>query len=466
MANDFQARMRQKAQTQQPATAVTEPVVQTPEIETPKRKPSPSPASVPAPRVQPRPDQIVGVEQTPAVTESVPFGDFGEVPPPRSLNDQELAALAGGLRPKFIVSEYEHKMLQSLGWKEGDPIPPGLSQKLQEVFVSRVTEPERKGLDKPIVPVDFEDLTPEQQQEVISWFKETVEAVKQQQAQQPLQQYPSFIADALRAADSIIDAGELVPVDFTANNSAIADRAAVEKVFAQIPEGEVVPLSPPVQQEVVQDATPREQLPVVIDDDVICKTCGCNPFLEKVPLICPHCGNDPFEDLSQVTIELADKRAFLTAIGSRRPFEKVFTIFANTVSVRFRSLSSMEYEALSNWAIDMQNKRILPVDVGARYFELMGSLVTQIVSLKSEIENSSLFWQAPETSDGYVALSDWQSSFNDTNLTLWDLVLEFRKAVPSEAVIVALQRQLQTFNQLDFNLSREALNVSDFWTGI
>jgi hypothetical protein len=468
MANDFQARMRQKAQTRQSAIAVVEAVEPAVQPETPKRKPAPSLAAVPPARVQPRPDQIVGVEQIPPVSKSVPFGNFQEPPLPRPLNDQELTALAGGQRPKFIVSEYEHKMLQSLGWKEGDPVPPGLSQKLQEIFASRITEPEFKGLLQPVVPIDFEDLTPEQQAEVQKWFKDTVEMVKKQQAQTPLQNFPPGVAEALRAADAVIDSGALVPVDFSqqADNNPIADRAAIEKVFAQIPEGKVVPLAPTVRQGVVQDETPREQLSAVIESDPICKTCGCNPFLEKAQLHCPHCGNDPFADLSQITIELEDKRAFLTAIGSCRPFEKSFTVFGDTVSVQFRSLSSMEYEALSNWAIDMQNKRILPVEAGARYFELMGSLVTQIVQLKSEIDKGSLFWQAPETANGYVAMSDWQNSFNDPNLTLWDLVGEFRKAVPSEAVIVALQRQLQAFNQLDFNLSREALNVSDFWKEI
>ena len=148
-------------------------------------------------------------------------------------------------------------------------------------------------------------------------------------------------------------------------------------------------------------------------------------------------------------------------LGTKKPFEKEYTIFRDTIKVRFRTLRAREFEEISLWAIKTvaREKILAPQEMmpRVRYMELLGSLVLQTRLLQCSLEGAELFWGAPDKP--YPTLADWEVESFDA------LVDHFMEEVPAEAVIVALQHQLTKFNELDFRLSREANNTTNFWKG-
>jgi len=208
-------------------------------------------------------------------------------------------------------------------------------------------------------------------------------------------------------------------------------------------------------------------------EPTFCKTCGRDPKAEKKRLTCSHCGGDPLDDLEKTPIALEDKRAFLLSLGTRRPFEKEYRLFADTISVRFRALRSNEIEQLTIWSVRAAAKEfresnpdiiLTQKDLQERagYKELLGSVVLQTVLLQSRIEGSDLFWAAPQEA-AYPTMQDWERAYGITNMD--DLIEKFLEEVPSEPVLLALQYQLEQFNLLQARLGREAMNTQNFWKG-
>jgi predicted Zn-ribbon and HTH transcriptional regulator len=503
-SGSFQARMRQQASGGNNVPASNnKSQAATPDV--PKRVPAANPVaaargitSTPAPVIPDKEEE----EQKPKglpTSSSATFTEaeiaaltkFGPVPPPRPLTEEEQAALAAGERPRHILSDYERQTLAALGWVPGSPLPFNFADQLQRVLAKYAPQMEQKGLEGPVKVYRFEDLTPEQQTEVKSWFNEVAALAASQQlpTQGHLHAYPQGVGEAMRAADAtktveqMILNNELTPITPAAMQSVnqsppsppiqqdlstplAVDRGAVPSTDAEAEDKAEDIIKP---DSLISDSVESSSFNAdysAIGSPTVCNTCGCNPFLAKVPMRCTHCGSDPFEDLASLPIKVEDKRAFLVSVGSRRPFEKDYFIFGNTIKVRFRSFSTTEYEFLINWSIDMAERADSQRGATAAYYEMMGGLVLQTVSLRTTLQDGSLAWVAPVTPTGYVSLNDWRDFSGNPSLQLWDLVQEFRNTVQSEALIITLQRQLREFNQLDYNLSREGLNVSDFWKEI
>jgi hypothetical protein len=167
----------------------------------------------------------------------------------------------------------------------------------------------------------------------------------------------------------------------------------------------------------------------------------------------------------------ADKRRYLVAIGSGRPFEQEYKTFNGCINVRFRALKAGEYDMLTVWAVKkaQEETRYQKVDFDAflvvcQRHEYIAKLALQTTYITSNIQGSDLFWAVPE---GYktVGLKEWgEPPFNIK--TLDDLIERFRDTINVEAIISALLNRLSEFNRLDYQLTIAANDTENFWKGI
>ena len=388
-------------------------------------------------------------------------GDEVPMPVARAMTAGEREAVLAGQSPSARMTKLERDTLTQLGWREGEPVPPEFSTELQKVFAEYAAAEQAKGIDVEKIPMrNIEDLPPEEQARLREAMRSMIDDMKASTPPQstapsppahhvPLSAYPESVRSALAGVD-------LSPIDLKSEQVKTPDKPDVPPPMP----------SPPFEKA----PEPRMQ---PASTTTLCKTCGRDPQADKKRLTCSHCGGDPLDDPEKITIVLEDKRAFLLSLGTRRPFEKEYRLFADTISVRFRGLRSNEIEQLTIWSVRAAAKEfkesnpdiiLTQEDLRDRagYKELLGSVVLQTVLLQSQIEGSDLFWASPQDT-AYPTIQDWEREYGITNMD--DLVQKFLEEVPSEPVLLALQYQLEQFNLLQARLGREAMNTQNFWKG-
>jgi len=388
------------------------------------------------------------------------------MPVARSMTDKEQAAIRSGQAPSARLTKLERDTLTKLGWQEGEPIPPDLSVELKNAFSDYVAQKQAEGIPLDQIKISrIEDLPESEQIRVRAVMRAMIEKEKTQQTaaataaarMEPLAAYPDSVRQVLAGVDltpSVRPDAVPMPPPPTENGRPLtAFPESVKQALTENAGQKTVPPPQPAEPD-VKPAPARQEISVTT-----CQTCGRDPYREKQRIVCTHCGGDPLDGPDMEKISLDDKRRFLIALGTKKPFEKEYTIFHDTIKVRFRTLRAREFEELSLWAIRTvaKEKLLLPEDMMPRvqYMELLGSVVLQTRFLRSTLEGAELFWAAPDVP--YPTLGDWNVSSMD------ELVDHFMEEVPSEAVIVALQHHLTKFNQLDFRLSKEANNTTNFW---
>jgi len=389
-------------------------------------------------------------------------GDEVPMPVARAMTAGERDAVLAGQSPSARMTKLERDTLTRLGWQEGEPVPPEFATELQKVFADYAAREQAKGMDISKIPMrNIEDLPSEEQAKLRESMRSMIDGMKAFSPTQPtapsshahhappLSAYPESVRNALVNVD-------LSPIDAKPEFVKTPDKPDIPPPMP-LPSFEKVP-EPPIQLA----AAP-----------MICKTCGRDPKAEKKRLTCSHCGGDPLDDLEKIPIALEDKRAFLLSLGTRRPFEKEYRLFADTISVRFRALRSSEIEQLTIWSVRVAAKEFKETNPDiiltqedlrdrAGYKELLGGVVLQTVLLQSRIEGSDLFWAARQEA-AYPTMQDWEREYGIGNMD--DLIEKFLEEVPSEPVLLALQYQLEQFNLLQARLGREAMNTQNFWKG-
>jgi len=368
------------------------------------------------------------------------------MPVAREMTEKERASVQAGQTPSSNLTTFERDTLMKFGWRDGEPVPPDFAAELQTAFSEYVARKQAEGIDYRTIKMNrIEDLPPEEQARLRIVMQSLIEKAKGDQQ-----------ADTVRSAQ-----GE--------QYAAYPDH--VKQVLANVDFGGGVPSSEPGTKEPApapvregsdrgQSEPKEKEIPVTV-----CQTCGRDPWQEKQRLVCLHCACDPLEDPDATAIPVEDKRRYLIALGSKRPFEKEYTIFHDTIEVRFRSLRVQELDDLTLWAAKsireeklFASQEMLP---RIRYKEMLGSLVLQTRLLRSLVEGAELFWASPETP--YPTWDDWKKDFDIDSMD--ELVKHYLEEVPSEAVVLALQQQMTRFNTLDYRLGREGNNITNFWEG-
>ncbi len=458
MPGDFKARMRQHPLAPKRTLAVPGPAKPVEKTSDPTAPASPvlEAASVRQPAFE------IPVEGEPTTLDALVAlsknGSTVPMPVARPITDKELAAIRAGQAPSTRLTKLERDTLVKLGWQEGEPIPPNLSTELKTAFSDYVAQKQAEGVPLDQIRISrLEDLPESEQIRMKAVMRAMIDREKTQQSTaavaasraEPLSAYPDSVRQVLAGVD-LTPPAPSVSASVPAPTGTVLDAYSdsVKQILTEEPK------TPPEPQLVAAPAVPRQEVPVTT-----CLTCGRDPYREKQRIVCTHCGGDPLDDPDAGDISLDDKRRFLIALGTKKPFEKEYTIFRDTIKVRFRTLRAREYEDISLWAVKaVAREKVLPPQEmmpRVRYMEQLGSLVLQVRLLQSTLEGSELFWASPETP--FPTLADWGVESLD------ELLDHFMEEVPTEAVVVALQYQLMKFNELDYRLSREANNTTNFW---
>jgi len=376
------------------------------------------------------------------------------MPVTREMTEKERASLQAGQMPSSNLTTFERDTLMKFGWQNGDPVPPDFAAELQTAFSEYVARKQAEGMDYRSIKINrIEDLPSEEQTRLKVVMQTLIEKTKGEQQTNTVrsaqtEQYTAY-PEHVRQVLANVDFGGATPVPQPTDTPPSPEPGSNEPPF----------VSP--REEWGNKPEPGErEIPITV-----CHTCGRDPWQEKQRIVCLHCACDPLEDPDAVPIPVEDKRRYLIALGAKRPFEKEYTIFHDTIEVRFRSLGQKELDELTLWAAkSVRNEKVFPpqeIKARIRHQQMLGSLVLQTRLLRSAVEGAELFWASPETF--YPTWDEWKKEFDIDSMD--ELVKHYMEEIPAEAVILALQQQMTRFNYLEYRLGREGNNITNFWQG-
>lgn len=377
------------------------------------------------------PPQSQIVSPTVASDTDILFGGSGKVTH-RPMTEEEQRAIANGGAPNMKLSDAEKRQLLKMGWTEGSPVPDNVAEMFASVVSSYKAEAVKRGaLPQELVVREFDDLPTQEQERMRQSLREATDAMKSGRGQVVFSEYP---ADAAHVLDV-----ESLPM-------------------MEIPDWRTEPAPPMPSQEPAPVSAPEAE-PARIEP-----TKAASSTNQR----CVHCGGDPFEDMTKSPIPLEDKKAYLLSIGTGRSFEKEYSLFHDTVRVRFRTLRPGEYDLIAAWAYEKALKEVrwsqqnLEAYVNVlRRHEATIATALQTVYLKGTAEGSSLFWSAPKGQR--PGLKDWEADYG--SMTLDDLLDRFNEAVGAEALIAGIRDRLAVFNLLDHRLTLNVNDTENFWRG-
>jgi hypothetical protein len=316
-----------------------------------------------------------------------------------------------------FVSESTAKTLMQFGWKNGDPIPAELGQKLIGM---------KEGIAKPsdnTVVVAAVDLTETQLQEIKALLDEAKEVDKKQKEE-------ARIAEATKAMSPTVAAEYRRMQQMTSSNQSaeiVDDRA---EVAAQ-------------EQNVAVEEKPAEQSPA--------------PGFDTPPLqhnYCPRCGWDTALP-HDVKISDADKEDFLISVLGNTRFKKTYELFGGKMVVHFRSVTAEENE---------QIYRQIALDQQSGVIETRGEWVIKLLNYRMACALEKV-----TTSDGKIlhAFDELDTTKKDkdqtTILPAYDKMAA--TVLAQEATRRLLGVHLREFSRLTEALEAMALEPS-FWNGI
>jgi len=351
----------------------------------------------------------------------------------RPMTPEEQQAIAQGKSPTANISEPEKRALLKMGWSEGSPVPPDIANIFSHIVAEyKSTAVQQGAVPKEMVIRDIDDLPPQEQARIRSAVQESIATMqKNPSTTVSFSSFPPDVAEAMQG--------------FSEN--------LLEEV--SIPDWKSHSVTPPpaTQTEPQQETSAVSQEP--------------RPPSKRR---CVHCGGDPFEDVNKNPISREDKYAYLLAIGMGKSFEKEYSIFGNTITVRFRSLRPGEYDMINVWASQKTREETerMPVDFEAflhivRRHESLAAVVLQTTRLVSNMSGSPLIWMAPPGNS--PGLKDWIAAHPDVT-TLDVLIDRFCEVIGSDSMIAGLRDRLIHFNRLEHRLTTNANDTESFWQGI
>lgn len=272
---------------------------------------------------------------------------------------------------KVHMTDHTRRQLESVGWREGDPIPGDLGARLQEIQREVIEERQAAKLEGSELAagwtppktsfVNITDLPPEKQAEISQYLAEYKQQVEQE----------AQMAAAVEAADSSIPPNiqgptrDLMRNQILAGDAALAAREASRQAPQQasgVIDDRVQSTSPPPGFKIPEGRTYGGSLGIPSVADKIEKlkaqqtaaavppppppqeqpqTIPASGIESPHPGTCQRC-HWPLQLPFNIEITTQDKQAFLAAILGLSRFEKRYDLLGGNLSVIFRSLSSQE----------------------------------------------------------------------------------------------------------------------------
>lgn len=320
--------------------------------------------------------------------------------PPAGVPDAAVQTALQGLggRPlptrKPMQASYTDKtrqQLEHLGWQDGDPVPPELAAKIQQIQREIMADQQSATLDipldrpplKPGKTIDIRDLPEERQAELRSLLveaknEEAASAVTRvANAAIESQINPNSPPSVQAAQRAVMQAAQ--SQNFTGPTASVVSRPQLSPQ-AQVPEGKEVAGISGIAP-VFMQPTP----PVVDTNTVEPATTPPAQAGSDVPLDrCPRCLFDLRMQYDANPTD-TDKQRFLAAMLSQTRFTKQYKLFGDQLQVIFRSLTSKESNLLFRQLnFDLQQGRI-----GTQAEYMMQLAAYRLAMSIAEVRNST-----------------------------------------------------------------------------
>lgn len=277
----------------------------------------------------------------PAVPQPAGSADFGNLPLPRG---------------QVTLTPYTRRNLEAAGWKEGDPIPGDLGDKLKEIQASIAEEaatveydPALQATVRHAKPVEISSLPPEKQAELRAYLAD----YKQQMAAQ----------DAYAAAEAELTGDLPDSMHPSVRDAVKAGARAAMSAQSQGPTAEIVQSQPVTQPAAAQQPVPQ---PVTVQQThTLPEHQHVTASLPNTLPICPRCLWDlsqPFE----VPYTERDKQSFLAAMLGLQRFSKAMSVMGGKMVLVFRTLTNSEVQTI-NRQLTLEN-RAGTIQSEAEYF--------------------------------------------------------------------------------------------------
>jgi hypothetical protein len=351
-----------------------------------------------------------------------------QVPPPAQLPP----GVASGTPPLPIgqavraidpkhLTDTEREKLESIGWKEGEPVPSNMAEIVAAVEQQRAAEVQGDlplPADPTTPPVDFqpvnlEDLPPEQRSRAKAMVDQSLEVAQGQAAamQRANAETRANVAQAGgsqvqmdQAAPARPAAGTVPNVDHVPQAAPAPQAAPTPQATPQTPQAQPRTPEPAVAQEAPSEALPDEPPGTGAGGLAYCPHCGWDMAAEDIP--------DPDE---------ADRLIFLQTVLGQKPFEKRYELMGGQFIVGFRSLTASEIDAIYQQAFKEREAGEIQSDL--EYWERVnryrmflqiahyqaGATSRQLPDALSKETNphGTGFWEAPPDVDRLKAIESY-----------------------------------------------------------
>ncbi len=237
----------------------------------------------------------------------------------------------GGIYPvgQVLMTDYTRRQLETLGWKEGDPVPDSrLAQRIAQVQAAIKTELEQMpNVDpnrEPVRPsrtIELSQLPPEKQAELRQALQEYTAEAKREAA-----------AAAAQAATDVYVNPQAPPSVQAAQRVAAQTAMASSADIVFEPSQPKVTALPPIPAPAAAPAAPAAET---------APTAGA----VTAPTHCPRCDWDLQAKFDLVPSD-TDRTAFVVALMSMTRFEKTYPLFGGKMTVTYRSLLARETNLL------------------------------------------------------------------------------------------------------------------------
>lgn len=345
----------------------------------------------------------------------VPPPAAGAPPPPSLPTNQPLVP------GRVNLTEYTRRNLESLGWKDGDPIPGDLGERLKQIQQEVEQELAAGKLDLPpdFKPkmgklVEIASLPPERQAELRGYLAEYKREVDAEQAWQTQEQnlmrgVPADAPPSVREAAQVAARASM-------EADAMRARAAVSVIDDRVPAGAAQPAP--------QVAAPATQVPVPAAQVAAAEPLPPTGLTGMLPQLvhCPRCLWDlslPFE----ITPTTRDKESFMAAMLGLQRFQKAIEMLGGRMAVTFRGLTSQEVQIINRQLT--QQMRIGDIKGEGEYFawlmeyrlicatqqiEAMGNNIVDVPTLETWTAQHAPDLVGSQTVTALPAMREWYST--------------------------------------------------------
>jgi len=363
---------------------------------------------------------------------------------------------------RVYMTDQTRKSLESVGWKEGDPVPGDLGVRLKQLQEEVMAQRGIEGTDiatnwKPVDPnfVNIEDLPTEQQDKVRQYLQEfKVQAAEQKQIDAANDRIEAQIPASIQGEQRDLMRQQILQGEqakraaeaSTSQSSVVDDRIQPAPTLAEKMETaaqmEQARQSPEPAAAEPEPQTVANGLPAQTN----CQRCSW-----------------PLSVEFDVAATDEDKQIFLAGVLGLKRFEKRYSLLGGNLVVVFRSLTSQEAEILQTQLGHMARQGRITGD--AEYWMHLMELRLVIATHKVIIGGSPVY-KAPPAEDFKAVLP---AAGDDTPVEPTGLMAMreyfYEKGAAQEPVRRMLGNTHQQFQRLVEYLETMT-NAPDFWKGI